>query len=107
MAQKQNLRVAAQVAADTARTSTIRMLARERGGITPRTRDAIFAEADAAAKFAAQQVYLDAGYGYCDHPDTCPNLTSPGFTTCPEHSTLRAFDKRRVARPQQLSLQLA
>lgn len=88
------------------REVTIRTLSRERGGINERTREAIFAEAEAKAVIAARAVYTNAGYGEClfETADTqtpesieglapktgtpffvCTQLTTPGYRYCPKH----------------------
>lgn len=72
--------------ADTVREQTIRLLARERGGINDRTRTGIFAEAEARAQKAREQVFINAGYGRCQSTTPmCPALTTPGYKYCPKH----------------------
>lgn len=87
------------------REVTIRLLARERGGINERTREGIFAEAEAKAIAAARAVYLNAGYGECLFETAnaaeglvpkvgtpffvCNQLTTPGYRYCPKHGQNR------------------
>lgn len=67
------------------KSEAIRVLARERGGINDRTREAIFAEATQAGRAAAEAVYLANGYTRCSDPQgfDCQRLASPGYGSCP------------------------
>lgn len=79
--QQQVLRQMAATRAATARRETFRMRAREFGVINARTRPLIEAEAEQAARQAANAVYLTAGYRPC--VGECGRLASPQFRYCP------------------------
>lgn len=75
--------------ADSARTATFRMRAREMGGVNARNRAHIVEQAEAAAHAAAEQTYLDHGYRPC--AQGCGRLASPSYADCPNCTPRFAF----------------
>lgn len=69
----------------TVESAAFRTLARERGGVNARNREAIEAEAKAAGRHAAEALYLSKGYTHCSDPFgfECKRLASPGYGSCP------------------------
>lgn len=79
------LRRLAQAEFDRVSSETFRMLARERGGVTPRTREGIVNESRLAGRAAAETIFLVRGYTRCTDPfgGGCTRLASPGYGSCP------------------------
>ena len=77
------VRLAAHEASLHARTEVFRMRTRELGGLNARTRPIIEHEMGLAAREAAENVYLAAGYRHCIQQ--CGRLASPGYAECPSH----------------------
>lgn len=77
------VRLAAHEASQQARTQVFRLRTRELGGLNAMTRPIIEHEMDLAAREAAENVYLAAGYRFCIQQ--CGRLASPGYVECPSH----------------------
>lgn len=78
------LRLKANAAAARAYHEAWQTRARDFQIVNTYTRPKIEDAANVAARHAFEKTYLDAGYTMCS--DTCTNLVTPGFATCPEHA---------------------